>query len=356
VRTVHRLVAELDAVRVELGVPVEDVADTVGVAPEEVCWWAAGLRLPSLGEVVGYTAALGYTVGFTGPEAPAGPAGAEPAGVAWLLEVLEGRRAEIGMSRRGLARAVGVSYNTANRWSVGHPPSLSNFVGYADAVGWAVTLTRRTPPPARPTAPPPASADGGASAQRVRRPPHRLVVLLEAIRIELGWPRSEIPRRSSHALTKTSLQRWASGFVTPSLNDLITYARTLHCDLDVVRRGSEEAAPEVRRRRDVLREIEVERGTREAQIGGGPFHADGTGPQWGPVAEEAARQEVEAGRRDRLTWAVRAQAVFGRVLRRDNPEELRAEIVKAAALLVAWLEDLDAQKRQREEDQGVGDG
>ncbi|MFF3441714.1 helix-turn-helix domain-containing protein [Streptosporangium sp. NPDC002721] len=355
--TIHPLVAELNAVRVELGVPAEDVAEAVGVAVEEINWWASGLRMPSLGQAIAYGAAIGRQIDFLGDAAPATPeeeAEAETRDVAWLMAVLGARSKALNISQRRLATTLGVGRNTIQRWTSGAwTPSLVNFTAYADAVGWAVGLRQGPPAPVKAVAEPGGVEEDHATAVRVRRPPHRLVVTLEAIRIEQDLPRSVIPRLSSNVLTKASLQRWASGFVTPGLNDLIVYARTLGCDLGVVRPTEAGVAPQVRRRRDILQQIEVERGTRQTQLGGGPFYVDGTGPSWQEMADEAFLRDVEADQGNRLTWALRAQSVLGQVLRRDDPVELRAELVRAAAVLVAWLEDLDARDDQEQDDENA---
>ncbi|MEU4406149.1 helix-turn-helix transcriptional regulator [Streptosporangium sp. NPDC023963] len=355
--TIHPLVAELDAVRVELGVPAEDVAKAVGVAVEEISWWASGLRMPSLGQVIAYGTAIGRQIDFLGDAAPAAPeegAEAETRDVAWLMAVLDARCAALNISQRRLATILGVGHCTIRRWTrTASSPSLVNFTAYTHAVGWAVGL-RQGPPPKVKAVAMAAGAEGDhVTAAKVRRLPHRLIVMLEAIRIEQNLPRSAIPQLSSNAVKKTSLQQWVSGFVTPRLDDLAAYARTLGCDLDIVRPAEAEVAPQVRRRRDILQQIEVERGAREMQVGGGPSYADGTGSPWQEMADEAFRHDIEAGRANQLTWALRTQSVLGRVLRSDNPPELRAELVKAAAVLVAWLEDLDTRDGQEEDNENA---
>jgi transcriptional regulator with XRE-family HTH domain len=68
-----------------------------------------------------------------------------PTGPWWtLLDTLTAARAERGRKGASLANQIGVSLNSIGHWeSGGVVPNARNFVAWADALGYDVTLVRR---------------------------------------------------------------------------------------------------------------------------------------------------------------------------------------------------------------------
>lgn len=348
--TVHPLVAELEATRLRLGLPEETIAEATGAAADEVTWWGTGLRTPTLKQAVQYAAVLGSRLGFAGPggevehvDDPPGDDTDDPAGR--LMAVLDERRDRLGIPRRQVAADIGVSPATVGRWSNGDkPPSLTGLVGYAAAVRWSVVLVAaadlpfQEEPPTRPAGDHPAGRPRSSAKHRVLHP---LVAEVEQTRIESGVSQAELARATGVHVNTAG--RWSTGIKTPSVENLVDAARALGREVFIGRSADGPVPPpEMVRRRRLLQEIDLARGNRDQRTKRVPSYDDGTGPQWADVAAEALTEEIQADCVNQLTWAVKTQAALAQALTRDDPADLRAELLTAAATLVAWLEDLDA--------------
>ncbi|MER6828933.1 helix-turn-helix transcriptional regulator [Streptosporangium sp. NPDC000563] len=352
VGTIHPLVAELDALRVGLGVPEQAVAEVTGTDAHEVSWWGIGLRTPSVQQTIAYAALLGRRIGFT-------DAGGEVVyvdqlhgdaddPVGRLMAVLEEHRDQLGWSRSRVAAEMGVSAAAASRWAAGKkPPSLASLTGYAAVLGWRTVLVvvdvpepEQVPQPAR--GGPPKQPRSSAR----RRMLHPLVAHLEQTRTAMGVSQAQISRATG--VHKNTVGRWSTGAKTPSVENLVDYARALGEDVFIgpLAEGPP-PAPEAVRRGRILQEIDLVRGNRDLRRGGVPSRDDGTGPQWRQAAEEALAEEIRADCANRLTWAVTVRAVLARTLAVGDPADLRAEVLSAAAELIAWVEDLDARTGRR---------
>lgn len=92
---------------------------------------------------------------------------------------------------------------------------------------------------------------------------------------------------------------------------------------------------------DVLREVEAERHRQHAKWGE-QNHPDGTGDERAQDRADAARYACDrATAEGRLTYRHIAEEEFAEALAETDPAKLRAELVQAAAVLVAWIEAID---------------
>ncbi|GAA2685561.1 helix-turn-helix transcriptional regulator [Nonomuraea recticatena] len=354
----HPMVAELDALRVELGLAEQIVAEVVGVDAMDVGWWAAGLRTPTLRQFVGYAALLGRRLAFANEHGQIEFVDQVPILVGddppeRLRVVLERRRERRNVSRRAVAQTVGVSPAVFNRWANGDRPlPLDGLIGWAAAVGWTTGLAEA---PEEPFDDPVAAAPRRPRAER-RRPPrvHPLLAQLEQIRHARRV--SQIAVAEATGVHKNTVGRWATGERTPSVENLVDLARALDCDVYIGPPADQPPlTPQAEARQQILLQIDLARGNRDQRTGR-RSHDDGTGPQWRQAASDALGEEIVAEQRDETTWALRARTVLADALQRDDPAELRAGVLQAAATLVAWLEDLDARTAGGQDEQEVGDG
>lgn len=95
----------------------------------------------------------------------------------------------------------------------------------------------------------------------------------------------------------------------------------------------------------VYGEIDDER-DRQIEKWGAQSHLDGTGDlRYGWLADEYRRQCQAADKAGRVTWAdILLEEVF-EAMAESDPAKLRAELVQALAVGVAWLEDMDMDRR-----------
>ncbi|MFD1937554.1 hypothetical protein ACFSKW_39415 [Nonomuraea mangrovi] len=187
--TVNPLVAELDALRVELGVAEQIVAEVVGVDPLDVGWWATGLRTPSLREFVGYAALLGRRFTFANEHGQIEyvdqvPILGDDNPPERLRLVLERRRERREVSRRAVANAVGVSPPVFNRCSTGGPPAS----GRCRSTAWSAGPLPSAGRPASPKPPRPNPTTSGPPAPASRGP--NVAALPVCCRSSPSWNRS----------------------------------------------------------------------------------------------------------------------------------------------------------------------
>ncbi len=181
-----------------------------------------------------------------------------------------------------------------------------------------------------------------------------LVAQLEQIRHALRM--SQVRVAEVTGVHKNTVGRWATGERTPSLENLLDLAHALACDIHIVPLADQpQLTPQAVLRQQILLQIDLARGNRDQRTGR-RVHADGTGPHWQQAADAALEDEIVADQHEGATWAHRARTSLNDALRRDDPADLRAGILQAAATLVAWLEDLDARAAGEHGDQGDGDG
>lgn len=169
---------------------------------------------------------------------------------------------------------------------------------------------------------------------------HPLIAQLQARRLELGVSQHDVARAAGvHANT---VSRWDTGAKTPSIDNLVAYARAVGLELELVdAAGRPRPAARLERRRQLLTEVEVALGNLEARIGPMRSRPAGTGPQWMTVAAAAGQEEAQAQACGSPTWALRARALLGDALVSAPGRGLRKALVALAAGVLAWLEDLD---------------
>ncbi len=82
---------------------------------------------------------------------------------------------------------------------------------------------------------------------------------------------------------------------------------------------------------------------RQAQLArwGDRFHPDGTGPRFTDRAQGARSACEAAFASGRGTWRHVLTEEFFEALAESEPAALRAELVQCAAVIAAWISDLD---------------
>lgn len=92
--------------------------------------------------------------------------------------------------------------------------------------------------------------------------------------------------------------------------------------------------------RRVLGDVAAERRRQDAKWGP-QAHPDGTGDQYRSRADVARAACNFAAATGELTWAHIFEEEVSEALAESDPVKLRAELVQAAAVAAAWIEELD---------------
>jgi len=96
------------------------------------------------------------------------------------------------------------------------------------------------------------------------------------------------------------------------------------------------------KRRGILAELFAERVRQDAKWGAGRDYPDGTNPAWRRMADAARCDCDEAAESGELDWLHIAKEEIFESFAETGPEKLRAELVQAAASIVAWIEGIDS--------------
>ena len=94
-------------------------------------------------------------------------------------------------------------------------------------------------------------------------------------------------------------------------------------------------------RQKVLLEISVERDN-QLEKWGEQHHPDGTSWDWKRPRDQYRELCDEAASIGMVTWRHIALEELYEALSEMNPARLRAELVQTAAVMVAWIEDIDS--------------
>ena len=92
--------------------------------------------------------------------------------------------------------------------------------------------------------------------------------------------------------------------------------------------------------RDFATAVDEER-TRQLARWGDQHHPDGTGPEAADWADRAREMCQQAARDGEMTWALILEEEVAEALAESDPTALRTELIQAAAVIAAWLHDLD---------------
>lgn len=91
----------------------------------------------------------------------------------------------------------------------------------------------------------------------------------------------------------------------------------------------------------LLRDLRLERQAQLVQWGD-QQHLDGTGPAYTDAADKARAVAQEAATDSDASWdLILLEEVYEALAEQPNTPALRAELIQAAAVIIAWIEDID---------------
>jgi transcriptional regulator with XRE-family HTH domain len=152
-RMLARVISVLRTARGSSGQSQSALSSRLPVSSKAISDWETGAIQPTLGHLIQWSRELGYhlVVSRGGGQLPHGARqrGERETGVSFerrhLATPLKSRRIALGLSQGDLARLVGVSRDSVQRWELGYvPPRPIALAVWAQKVGCSVILRPET--------------------------------------------------------------------------------------------------------------------------------------------------------------------------------------------------------------------
>lgn len=150
--------------------------------------------------------------------------------LAVIVELLADSRGHQGVTRANLADALGITEMAVSHWEKRRAdPSAANFVLWAHALGFTVTVVDEASGAVIATRPAPRTYEA-PEEYRLRC----IALLLRDVRRDLGLLQAEVGQRLG--ASEWSVQRWENGGRLPRLVRLLEWCSVLGCRLELRRR------------------------------------------------------------------------------------------------------------------------